>query len=348
MRIRTFGTYLTSTQAAGPNPNGVNTPGGHLNPCLTNGSTAGPANNYLIVSGETEDYDIFVNNPCVKVPSVSFANITDRSADISWVPKGNEQLFEYVLDQNPGDPPPPGGYTLLKNNITSVHVPDIINKSLACNTKYFFHIRGVCDTFEGKNQALWYYGPWRTDSFVTPHCCDMPDVNISNVTSYTALASWGPVTSVQNYEYMIRIDTIPPTAGTIINNTSVTLPGLQCSKEYYFFLRALCSPTPRSEWRVDSFLTQPCLGIDNAHTMPNFNISAYPNPVKDVVTLSVMHGIKHSDADIIVTDIAGKTILHTVMTDDKINIDLRDEAPGIYLVKYADEERTQVVKINKL
>ncbi len=311
-------------------------PLGPIDPCITDVSTP---------YGETEDYDVIIHNPCKKIPSVSITNVTSKGADISWTVNGNERLVEYMIDQSPNDPG--NGNFLLNNTQTSIHVPDTNTRRINCNTKYYFHIRDICDT-ESHSQATYSYGPWRLDSFTTPPCCDVPPITVDNITSNTAIASWGPVTSVIQYEYAVSISDSPePTGGTRYNGTTTLLPGLDCSREYYFFLRALCSPTPTSDWGIDSFLTQPCTSIDNSPVLPEFKLNAYPNPTRNVVTLSVMHGIKREVGAIEVMDVTGKVLKTAVMDGDKLDLNLNDVPSGLYMIRYSDEQRTQVIKVRR-
>jgi len=336
MRVRI---YYNANPTAAPLPSDVRKPnaGWNVDACDVNG-TANP-------NGETEDYDVIVHNPCNKIPSVSITNVTSKGADISWKVNGNERLVEYMIDQSPNDPG--NGNFLLNNTQTSIHVPDTNTRRINCNTKYYFHIRDICDT-ESHSQATYSYGPWRLDSFQTPPCCDVPPITVDNITSNTAIASWGPVTSVIQYEYAVSISDSPePTGGTRYNGTTTLLPGLDCSREYYFFLRALCSPTPTSDWGIDSFLTQPCTSIDNSPVLPEFKLNAYPNPTRNVVTLSVMHGIKREVGTIEVMDVTGKVLKTAVMDGDKLDLNLNDVPSGLYMIRYSDEQRTQVIKVRR-
>ncbi|MGN6477593.1 MAG: T9SS type A sorting domain-containing protein [Flavipsychrobacter sp.] len=334
MRVRLF---VGQDPQKGPQvPIGVGYPTGPLASCTT-------ASN--VYWGETEDYDVIIHNPCKKIPSVSITNVTSKGADISWTVNGNERLVEYMIDQSPNDPG--NGNFLLNNTQTSIHVPDTNTRRINCNTKYYFHIRDVCDT-DSHSQATWSYGPWRLDSFQTPACCDVPPITVDNITANTAIASWGPVTSVIQYEYAVSISDSPePTGGTRYNGTTTLLPGLDCSREYYFFLRALCSPTPTSDWGIDSFLTQPCTSIDNSPVLPEFKLNAYPNPTRNVVTLSVMHGIKREVGTIEVMDVTGKVLKTAVMDGDKLDLNLNDVPSGLYMIRYSDEQRTQVIKVRR-
>ncbi len=78
----------------------------------------------------------------------------------------------------------------------------------------------------------------------------------------------------------------------------------------------------------------------------DFTVMAFPNPVKDKVTLQVF-GKQAANSRFAITDIAGRTIMDVPMTNDKAIADISSLAQGMYLVKYSDDERTQTIKITK-
>ncbi len=77
-----------------------------------------------------------------------------------------------------------------------------------------------------------------------------------------------------------------------------------------------------------------------------FSVNAYPNPVKDQLTIKI-YGLQGKDASIQVTDLKG-TVLRTLpVTASETEVDMRGIPAGIYLVKYADNEGTESIKITK-
>ena len=78
----------------------------------------------------------------------------------------------------------------------------------------------------------------------------------------------------------------------------------------------------------------------------NFTVEAYPNPVKDVLTVKVF-GVQGKDATVSITDITGKVIRIETMSSDKTTIELSGLAQGMYLIKYADSDHSQTIKVNK-
>jgi hypothetical protein len=300
------------------------------------------AGNFLY--GEVEDYDFEIINPCLAPSAVNFNNITDKSVSITWSPRANAKFYEYLVTKTKGIPASGNYYTTQ----TTINLPDAVIP-IECDTKYYVYTRSICDTGKGGiTEPYWDKSGWREDSFKTNPCCYMPEVTINNITSTSAIASWMPVPSVVKYEYVISVDTnmVAPQSGTKTTQTSVLLKGLAPSQDYIFWLRALCTPTPYSDWRRVTFLTQPYLGIPNTDGA-EFEVQAYPNPVKDVVTMEIAKGIRVGNATATLSDVTGKVLMQTRVTGDKVDFNMSDKPAGVYILKYNDDLNTQVLKITK-
>lgn len=303
-----------------------------------------PCTAQSFIWGEVEDYDFQVINPCTPPTAKSPSNLTYKSATINWNPKLIAVMYEYWISMANVPPTSFGYYYTTK---TSVPLPDPTTiPSLSCDTKYYYWVRSICDTV-GKSAPDWEYSAWRLDSFTTPPCCYTPEVNITYITSTTAIASWNPVPSVVQYEYAMRSDTITPVKGTITTATSILLKGLSPATELYFFLRAHCSPTPYSEWGVDSFLTQPATGITPIGEVKDFSIQAFPNPAKDKITLRVMKGLKEGMGNIEIVDLAGRVMKNEHMESEVKEISIDALPAGVYIIKYTDDKHSNVIKLNK-
>src|SRR5690606_21926415 len=74
-------------------------------------------------------------------------------------------------------------------------------------------------------------------------------------------------------------------------------------------------------------------------------VDAYPNPVKDVLTVKAYGNT--GNAHLTITDISGKLVRSITMYGDKTEIDISALGQGMYLVKYADQNHTETIKINK-
>lgn len=293
--------------------------------------------------GEVEDYDLMVLNPCTAPSALPPTNLTYKSATINWNKKLIAVLYEYTISKT-NIPPTSYGYYLTTN--TFVQLPDTNLPSIECDTKYYYWVRSICDTV-GKEQLNWEYSPWRLDSFTTPPCCYTPEVTINYITSTTAIASWNPVQSVIDYEYAVSADTVTPPSGTITTQTSVLLQGLPPGREVYFFLRARCSPTPLSEWGLDSFLTQPGTGVEVMNEVSDFTIKAFPNPAKDNVHIRVTDGIKLGVGNIEIVDLSGRVMATERMDANTKDISIANLPSGVYILKYTDDKHSKIIKLNK-
>ncbi len=303
-----------------------------------------PCTPQSFIWGEVEDYDFQVINPCTPPAAKPITNLTYNTATINWNPKLIAVMYEYWISQLNVPPTSYGYYYTTKTSIT---LPDTATiPALNCDTKYYYWVRSICDTV-GNSSFNWEYSSWRLDSFTTPPCCYTPEVTISYITSTTAIASWTPVPSVFQYEYAMRSDTITPLKGTITTSTSVLLKGLSPATELYFFLRAHCSPTPYSEWGLDSFLTQPATGINPIGEVKEFSIQAFPNPAKDKINLRVMKGMKQGMGYIEIVDLAGRLMKKEQMESDVKEISIDAMPAGVYIIKYTDDKHSNVIKLNK-
>lgn len=307
-------------------------------PCAS-GGTDGHLN------GEVEDYDVYIVNPCLMNP-VNIDNVKFNGFRMRWNRRKNAEMYEYFISDTLHTNTPPNGWNLTPDS--AVSFPNANYPSIECDKKYYIYTRTICDTAD-LNQNDWATSPWRIDSVVTPPCCYTPEVTITNVTSTTAIASWTPVPSVYKYEYLVSMDTVPPSGnnpGTKTTSTGVRLEGLDPGRMWYFFLRAYCNPTPTSEWSVDSFLTKPPTGVPQV-AGKEFGIIAYPNPVKDVVTLELAKGIRSGKAKVIVTDITGKVVTTAEMEKEVLELNLSGKPAGTYIIKYADDAHTDVIHVSK-
>jgi hypothetical protein len=303
-----------------------------------------PCNALSFQWGEVEDYDFEVINPCLPPKQKTTTNLTYKSATINWTKHPTAIMYEYWISQL-NVPPTSYGYYYTTNSF--VALPDTATiPALNCDTKYYYWVRSICDTV-GNSSYNWEYSPWRLDSFTTPPCCYIPEVSISYISSTTAVASWTPVPSVVQYEYAVRYDTITPLKGTITTSTSVLLKGLAPATETYFFLRAHCSPTPYSEWGLDSFLTQPGTGINPVGEVKEFRIQAFPNPAKDKISMRVTKGLKQGMGYIEIVDLAGRVMKKEQMESDVQEISIDAMPAGVYIIKYTDDKHSNVIKLNK-
>jgi hypothetical protein len=78
----------------------------------------------------------------------------------------------------------------------------------------------------------------------------------------------------------------------------------------------------------------------------SFIVEAYPNPVSDVLTVTVYGAIGHNPT-VSISDVTGKVVKVVSVVNSVATIDMGGMAQGTYLVKYTDNNHTQTIKVNK-
>lgn len=84
----------------------------------------------------------------------------------------------------------------------------------------------------------------------------------------------------------------------------------------------------------------------NANGKDNFNVSVKPNPVKDVLTLSV-DGTIGNEAKVSVRNINGQTLKTIAVTDAATIIPVHEFQPGVYFLNYIDGRNSSSTKFVK-
>ncbi len=72
----------------------------------------------------------------------------------------------------------------------------------------------------------------------------------------------------------------------------------------------------------------------------NFEITAYPNPVSNMLTIAV-NGIEAVHAKVQLMDITGKLLAEKAMTETTLSIDMSSYANGMYMLRFADDNGAQ-------
>lgn len=111
---------------------------------------------------------------CGNPATITVANITQNTADITWSPVADIQNYEYVLNQfstlPPGSGTPISGFSYAASNLVE-------------GTEYYMHLRTDCG---GGN-----YSNWMTQKFVTKFSLGVYEVSANDINVYP-----NPVTDV--------------------------------------------------------------------------------------------------------------------------------------------------------
>jgi hypothetical protein len=77
-----------------------------------------------------------------------------------------------------------------------------------------------------------------------------------------------------------------------------------------------------------------------------FIVEAHPNPVSDVLTVKV-YGVAAANASVTIMDLTGKIVSTVAVGNNEVKLNMSQLAQGSYLVKYSDNDNTQIIKVNK-
>lgn len=270
---------------------------------------------------------------CVEDPkNILISNITAAEADIDWDPVFNPIGYQVVF-KKVFEAPTQAEW----DNAAFPTSNSIAANGLDEDTKYYVFIRSVCGVKDTSGYSA--------DSFATIITCHEPAITISNVSDSRAVASWSSVKTAVKYEYALTATPTPPAYGTDVTKLSILEAFLEADKQYYVHVKAHCNTVyTESAWSTQAFKTWP-LGISDVDGS-SAGLQVYPNPAQDVVSV-VIGGKVAPGASVVLTDIAGKTLKAIAVASNNIKVNVSELPAGMYILHYADELRTEQVKLNK-
>ncbi len=275
---------------------------------------------------------------CNAPASITASNVTSTGADVSWSSQNGILGWEFVLDQSQSTPI--SGTFSTSNSLTFT--------GLVSLTTYFLHLRTDCSTYVGDTSH------WVTYSFVTypDSCSKVTGLNLNFVTPYTAFASWNAAPGAYAYEYLVNTEKdAPVVGGTPTFSTYNEIQLISSASTYYLHVRSVCDTVLYTSnytvWVTDSFWTLPGLAVSNIAGDDHFAVAAFPNPVQDLVEVS-MHGLQKGNSKLMLMDMNGK-LIKTIVVDgrDKVGIDMGELAQGLYLLRYTDNEQVYTLRLTK-
>ncbi|MEZ5016905.1 MAG: T9SS type A sorting domain-containing protein [Flavipsychrobacter sp.] len=279
-----------------------------------------------------ESIDFTTLPPCTEPPRINVTSVTTSAVNFGWNSIATALSYEYVIDNSKNTPT--SGSTIVSTTSNFVN-----RTGLTSGTTYYVHIRSLC---AGKDSSA-----WMLDSFYVPRPCVAPTITITDVNTSRSVVSWQPVITANEYEYVITSTATPPAIGTKIKNSSVFAPYLNSGTPYYAHVRCHCidrDVESISNWSTKKFDTFP-LSVNGLNGKAT-SITVYPNPVKDVLQIEVAD-VRGVEAYVQLLDVAGKVLMQHQVTSAKLQFDMSKLPSGLYLLKYHDEQRNELIKVNK-
>jgi hypothetical protein len=134
--------------------------------------------------------------------------------------------------------------------------------------------------------------------------------------------------------------------------TSKTVFGLSLNTQYEWQVRAVCNNTPGPWSAIDMFTTLASKqSVDFATETINNNVSVYPNPVRDVLTVEVATEVAQNTV-VKVFDMSGRLVkqiqANAEIGVNNIAVNLSDVSAGVYQVQvFANDKLTHISKVSK-
>jgi hypothetical protein len=260
-------------------------------------------------------------------PTLSILAIVADSVSLSWTTSGSVTNVEYAVLPASASQPTSG----TTSTGTSAGVG-----GLSAGTAYKAWIKANCPGSPSSST-------WSSTSFSTP--CGVPStITVSNVQGDSADISWTAVSPGANYQYVVDLSSAPPASGTGVSANSTRVKGLLPAKTYYVFVRTDCGGGSYSFWSASqSFYTKFTTSITKS--LNNEMIAISPNPATNMATITVQNYTP--DSKITVYNASGSVITSMPVTTAHTQLDVNLYPTGVYIVKYADANRTYCQKLLK-
>jgi hypothetical protein len=268
---------------------------------------------------------------CAAITGLAASAITGTSATVSWTAVSAGSLgYQYVIDNTVLAPSGSG---------TNTSATTTSPTGLTAGTTYYAHVRDSCGV---GNFSAWNTIPFTTLSTV----CNAPlGLTASAITWNSFKISWTNAAGAVAARYVINTNPADPTiSGTATTALFVNSTGMTPSTLYYAHVRDSCGANALSAWVTIPIMTTPVSVTNTIAT--EFDVKAFPNPAKEQVTIKI-DGAIGNNAEVLLTDIAGKVIYTTSVINSMFSIDIASLPSGIYLVRYTDVAHRQTIKISK-
>jgi hypothetical protein len=219
---------------------------------------------------------------------------------------------------------------------------------LQTGTTYEIEVRGHC--------SLGNSGPWGSNTvFTTAAPCGTPSgLFAAPVTGTTAKLNWTAVPGATWYQTRFKPSSSSTWSapGTAMSN-SKNIIGLMLNTSYDWQVRAVCNNSAAGPWStIDNFTTLASKeSVDFATETINNNVSVYPNPVRDVLTVEVTTEVAQNTV-VKVFDMSGRLVkqiqANAEIGVNNIAVNLSDVSAGVYQVQvFANDKLTHISKVSK-
>ncbi len=193
---------------------------------------------------------------CSTPTNVTVTNITDTSAEVTWLPNGDETEWEVIYGEEGFDVTSEGTTVSDNDGDLGVTLTD-----LDPETPYDVYVVAICDEDLSSEVSL-----MQTFTTLQEPCETPTDITITNITDTTAEVTWTSNGDEMEWEVLYGEEGFNiATEGTIISDNDgvlgVTLTDLDPEIEYEVYVTAVCASNNSSEISASEVFTtlqEPC------------------------------------------------------------------------------------------
>lgn len=291
--------------------------------------------------------------PGTPVPANGATGIPAGPITLSWsIPTTGDAVVSYDLYS--GDP---GDMNLVANYLTNTTGTDLVIN--AYNTVIHWKVIAKNAGGESVGCAEWSFttapspgyclvaenGQWPAATYTVP-TCNGTTVNSVTTAGYAGEFSKVNVVSGNTYTFssgtsdFITISNEAGTAPIVYGATPLTWTATSTAViRFYSHLNSQCGAEETN--RTRGIICSQALGTGDFATISK--LSAYPNPVKNVLNLSYSQDI----SDVVVFNLLGQKVLAKKINAAESQIDMSDLTHGTYLVKVTVNNETKTIKVVK-
>ncbi|WP_286951663.1 fibronectin type III domain-containing protein [Mesonia sp.] len=276
-----------------------------------------------------------LQEPCEAPTEVDIDNVTDSTAEVTWMDNAGVTEWEVLYGETGFDPTSEGESMMDNDGVLGVVLSD-----LTPETTYDVYVRAICDT---DNMSEWTV----VEMFTTlQEPCEAPtEVDIDNVTNSTAEVTWMDNAGVNEWEVLYGETGFDPlTEGeSMMDNDGVlgvTLIGLDAETTYDVYVRAICDTDNMSEWTAVESFTTDFLGV-NTENFVGFNY--YPNPVKNSINLESRLNIDK----VSIYNLLGQEVLSRDLNEMSPSLDMSNLASGAYILRVQIGSQSKIIRVIK-
>lgn len=253
---------------------------------------------------------------------------TYTSVSVSWTAAGDEQAWEIEVDN-----------TTMTAETYTANTTSYTIDNLMSGRSYTVRVRALC----GSSADI--PGEWSDAITVAPDVCQpITDVTVS-VRGTSATLTWSPATNgtgryhvEYGYNGFSHGEEI---GGSDVSDTTYTITGLDPNTTYDAYVGNICTDDLMRWSDPVATFTTGSTGI--ATVDAEGNLSIYPNPASEMVTISVSNMLAGGDVAIISID--GREAASFKLDGNKASFDVSQLAKGAYFVRIAGEQAATVRKL---